>query len=122
MAVFIPIPILRSLALAAILGFVVLGSGVQPARADDAPTFTIVIKDHVFDPSEVTVPVGKRVKLIVENRDSAPEEFESLDLRREKVIAGGATATIWVGPLPAGEYVFVGEFHEDTAHGKLIAK
>lgn len=121
MAVFMPIPILRPIAAAALIS-AVLGFGALPARADDPPTFTIVIENHRFDPAEVTVPAGQRVKLVVENRDPTPEEFESLDLRREKVVAGGAKATVWVGPLPAGEYVFVGEFHEDTAHGKLIAK
>jgi len=38
------------------------------------------------------------------------------------VVSGNSKATLWVGPLPAGEYAFVGEFHEDTAQGKLIAK
>jgi plastocyanin len=93
-----------------------------PAAAEEEPERTIVIKDHRFDPAVVEVPAGVRVKLVIDNQDSTAEEFESHDLRREKVVSGNSKATLWVGPLPAGEYAFVGEFHEDTAQGKLIAK
>jgi plastocyanin len=91
------------------------------AWADD-PTFEITIKDHKFDPAEITVPVGQKIKLVVKNDDASAEEFESKALNREKVIAGKSQATIFVGPLKAGEYKFVGEYHEKTAVGKLIAK
>src|SRR5664279_5222155 len=80
-----------------------------PAQAAD-DQFTIVIQDHRFDPPELVVPAGKKIKLVVENRDATPEEFESHDLNREKVIAGKSTATIWIGPLTPGRYPFVGEF------------
>jgi len=91
------------------------------AHAED-PTFELTIRDHKFTPSELTVPAGKKVKLIVKNEDATPEEFESKKLKREKVIPGKSQATIFVGPLTAGEYPFVGEFHEDTASGKLLVK
>ena len=91
------------------------------ARAE-TPEFTIVITNHRFEPAEVTVPAGKRVKLVIDNHDQTPEEFDSHDLKREKVIAGGSKADVWVGPLKPGTYAFVGEYHEDTAKGKLIAK
>lgn len=99
-----------------------LALGSLPALAADNPERVIVIKDHHFQPAEVKVPVDQRVKLIIDNQDSTPEEFESHDLRREKIVPGGTKATIWVGPLKAGEYHFFGEFHEDTAKGKLIAE
>jgi len=92
-----------------------------PGQAADA-AYTLVISAHRFEPRELTVPAGQRVKLIIDNRDASAEEFESHDLRREKIIPGNTKATVWVGPLPAGEYRFFGEFHEDTAQGKLIAK
>jgi heme/copper-type cytochrome/quinol oxidase subunit 2 len=84
--------------------------------------FMIVIKDHRFQPAELTIPSGKRVKLVVDNQDKTPEEFESHDLRVEKVIPGNTKATIWIGPLKQGKYSFVGEFHEDTAKGTLISE
>jgi plastocyanin len=91
------------------------------AWAED-PTFEITIKDHRFTPSEVSVPSGTKIKLVVKNEDATAEEFESKKLNREKVIAGKSQATIFVGPLKPGEYPFVGEYHEKTAIGKIIAK
>jgi len=93
-----------------------------PVQAADEHERTIVIEGHAFDPAVVEVPAGVRVKLIIDNRDAAAEEFESRDLRREKVIPGKSKASLWVGPLPKGVYGFFGEFHQDTAQGKLIAK
>lgn len=87
-----------------------------------AADYTLVIKNHRFEPSELTVPAGKRVKLVVDNRDSSAEEFESHDLRREKLVPGNSKGVVWVGPLPAGKYHFYGEFHKNTAQGNLIAK
>ena len=92
------------------------------ALAADAPEFNLVIKDHRFDPTELKVPAGQRVKLVVLNQDSTPEEFESHSLNREKVIPGGAKASIFIGPLKAGRYPFFGEFHEKTAKGAVVAE
>lgn len=91
------------------------------AFAADAD-YTIVIKDHRFDPAEITVPAGKKLKLLVENHDATPEEFESHSLKREKVIAGNSSARITIGPLKPGRYKFFGEFNEATAQGAIIAK
>jgi plastocyanin len=88
----------------------------------DTPEFKLVIKDHKFTPAELTIPAGVKVKLIVDNQDATPEEFESHELNREKVIPGNSQAKIFVGPLKAGTYPFFGEFNEATAQGKLIAK
>ena len=82
----------------------------------------LVIKNHRFEPSELKVPAGQRIKLLVHNQDSTPEEFESHDLNREKLIPPGAKATIFVGPLKAGRYVFFGEYNEKTAKGVVIAE
>ena len=68
------------------------------------------------------MPAGKRVKLTVHNQDATPEEFESHSLNREKLIPGGAKATIYIGPLKPGRYDFVGEFNEATAKGVVVAE
>ena len=94
---------------------------VVPAQADDA-VFTLTIKDHQFQPAQIEIPAGQKVKLLVRNQDATPEEFDSHDLNREKVIAGGQEATIFIGPLSPGSYSFMGEFHAQTAQGKVIAK
>ncbi len=91
------------------------------ASADDAQA-TLIIKDHRFIPTELSVPAGKKVKLVIDNQDATPEEFESHDLNREKVIPGKNKATIWIGPLKPGSYAFVGEYHEATAQGRIIVK
>ncbi len=85
----------------------------------EIPIFTIEIRDHLFYPSELTVPANIKIKLIVVNQDSTPEEFESYELNREKVIMGGAKATIFIGPLLPGTYPFFGEFNPKTAQGLL---
>ena len=94
---------------------------VPQARAED-PSFTLVIKDHKFEPAQIEVPAGQKIQLLVKNMDATAEEFDSSDLKREKVIAPGKEAIIYVGPLKAGTYRFVGEYHEATAKGVLIAK
>ena len=96
-----------------------LSSG-NAAAADDS--FTLVIKDHRFEPSRLEVPAGKKLKLVVKNLDPTPEEFESHDLKREKIIPGNGQATINIGPLKPGTYKFVGEHHESTAQGQIVAK
>lgn len=83
---------------------------------------TLVIRNHRFEPSEVRVPAGKKIKLLVQNQDATPEEFESHELNREKVIAPGTKATIFVGPLRPGRYPFFGEFNEKTARGAIVAE
>ena len=84
--------------------------------------YTLVIKDHRFQPSELSVPAGSKIKLLIENRDDTPEEFESYSLNREKVIAGKGKATLYIGPLDAGRYPFFGEFNEATAQGVIVAE
>jgi len=90
--------------------------------AQSPEAFTLTIKDYRFTPAELSVPAGKKFKLIVDNQDSTPEEFESKQLRVEKVIPGKRKATLNLGPLKPGSYPFVGEFHEATAKGTLHAK
>lgn len=82
----------------------------------------LAIRDHKFDPAELTVPAGAKVKLLIENQDTTPEEFESHELKREKIVVGKGTITVYLGPLDAGRYPFFGDFHQETAQGVLVAK
>lgn len=88
----------------------------------DEPTAELTIRDHRFHPEMLTVRAGVRIRLVIENTDPTPEEFESQDLNREKVIPGKSRATLFIGPLDPGIYPFVGEFHEKTAKGSIVAK
>lgn len=86
------------------------------------PVVEIEIRDHLFYPPEIEVPADTKVKLLVKNLDPTPEEFESYELNREKVISGNSQAVIFIGPLPPGEYPFFGEFNPKTAQGKVMVK
>ena len=87
-----------------------------------AADYMLTIKDHQFQPAELTIPSGTKIKLLIENQDATPEEFDSYSLNREKVIAGHSTATIYIGPLTPGRYPFSGEFHATTAQGVIVAQ
>ena len=101
---------------------IALAAGLPGASAAADDTYTLTIKDHRFEPAQLEVPAGKKIKLVVINLDATPEEFESHDLKREKVIAGKGQATILLGPLNPGSYKFAGEYHESTAQGQIVAK
>lgn len=94
----------------------------KPAKADDAVEIAVTLKDHKFEPDKIKVPAGKTIKLVVNNKDSTPEEFESKALGIEKIIAPQASGIIRVKPLKAGEYKFFGEYNEETAKGLIIAE
>jgi len=94
------------------------GAGV----AAQEPAYMLVIKDHQFQPTEIEVPAGQKIALLVKNNDTTPEEFESTELRREKVVAGGEQITVYIGPLKPGTYEFFGDFNPKTARGHIIAK
>ena len=89
------------------------------ARAQD---YTVTIKDHRFTPTEIKVPANKRFVITVINDDATPEEFESHPMKVEKVIPGKSKGVVRIGPLKPGRYPFVGEFHEKTAQGVVIAE
>ncbi len=92
---------------------------VAPSYAA-TPEFEIEIRNHLFLPDTLTIPAGVKVKLVIYNRDATPEEFESYELNREKVILGGRKAIVFIGPLAPGEYPFFGEFNPQTALGTIL--
>ena len=90
------------------------------SRADDA-VMVIAIKDGKFVPSEVSVPAGAKMKLIVRNQDKSMSEFESIEFHREKTVGPGQEISVFVGPLDAGSYEFFDDFHPQN-RGHLIVK
>jgi len=85
------------------------------------PGASLTLRDHQFEPSELTVPAGQKIELHITNSGAAPAEFESADLKREKVLPGGRTVTIYVGPLRPGRYEFFDDFHP-SSRGHLVAQ
>ncbi len=88
----------------------------------DEIVVNIEIKNHLFIPDKIEVPKGQIIKLVIHNRDQTPEEFESYELNREKIIMGKSRAIIFIGPLKEGTYPFFGEFNQKTAQGQITAK
>lgn len=91
-------------------------------QADEVLVYTLTARDGRFTPSELHVPAGKRFKIVVHNIGPGPEEFESVSLRKELVLAEGVSRTVVFAPLKPGRYRFFGEFHPDTAKGELIVE
>jgi hypothetical protein len=111
-----PLPFLYALSAAACL---MMASG---ANADAPPAFDLVIRNARFIPERIEVPANTRFRLIIKNEGPGAEEFESIELRKEKVITPGSTAILNFTPLKPGTYRFFGEFHPETAQGLLIAR
>jgi hypothetical protein len=92
-----------------------------PALADDLPSFRLDMKDGVLTPSRLEVPARQRFKIVLSNSGKGPAEFESLPLRKEKVLAPGVTSFVVFQSLSAGEYPFFDEFHAG-ARGVIVAR
>lgn len=106
-----------SLAAASTWGF---GGGVLAADAQTEVALTI--ENHRIQPEEIRVTARTPFVLVIANQDTGPEEFESYDLRIEKVIPAGKTVRLKMPALTPGTYGFVGEYHAQTAKGRIVAE
>lgn len=100
----------------------ILGTSSAFAQNTNEKVLSIQIIDHKFQPAVIEAPVNQKFKLAITNLDSTLEEFESNDLKREKLISGKKKVIINMNALQPGEYKFFGDFHKDTAQGKIIVK
>lgn len=100
----------------------VLALAAGAAVAQELPTFQLEMKGGYFHPSEIVVPANTRFKLVLHNAGPDAEEFESLELKKEKVLAPGATSFVVFAPLKPGSYRFFGEFHPETAQGRIVSR
>ena len=91
------------------------------ARAED-PTFRIEFKDGAVTPLRLEVPANTRLRLELANLGDTPAEFESLELRKEKVIAPQSQTVMVIRTLDPGEYPFFDDFHPGAAPAVLVAK
>jgi heme/copper-type cytochrome/quinol oxidase subunit 2 len=92
------------------------------ARAADLPTFQLDMADGKLNPARIEVPAGQRIKIEISNSGKAAAEFESVQLRKEKVLAPGGKSFVVIAPLTPGEYKFFDDFHQATAQGLIVAK
>lgn len=91
------------------------------AHAVDLPTFKLEMNDGKLNPARIEVPAGKRIKIEVRNVGKGAAEFESMQLRKETVLAPGAESFVVIAPLEPGEYKFFDDFHQQ-AQGVIVAK
>jgi len=112
---------MRIAVLVAVLAAVVGGLS-SPALAADPIEKTLVIENNRFSPEEIRVKANTPFVIVVTNKDKAPEELESKELKIEKVIPPGQTVKVRVRALKPGTYKFVGEYHEKTAQGRIVAE
>ena len=105
--------------LAALAFCAVAASG---ARAADEATFRIEFKDGIVTPRRLEVPANRRIVLELVNSGKTPAEFESRELRKEKVLAPGSSSSLVIRTLDPGEYEFFDDFHPEAPPAVLIAK
>ena len=94
--------------------------GGRPAHGGEE--ITLSIRNNRFVPAEIVIPRDTKVRLLVRNEDATPEEFESYELNREKIVPARGEIVLFIGPLDPGTYPFFGEFHQDTAHGRILVE
>jgi hypothetical protein len=107
------------LALAAAL---VLSAAASPAPAGDDPTFVIEFNDGAMSPRRLEVPADTRIELKLVNKGKTPAEFESLPLRKEKVLAPESESFMVIKGLDPGEYSFFDDFHPEAPPAVLVAR
>ena len=97
-------------------------TGVPARAAEELTIYRLDVRDGVFEPATIEVPAGKRFKIEISNVGKGPIEFESRDLRQEKVLAPGAKSSVVINALKPGTYTFFDEYHMDLPKGKIVAK
>jgi hypothetical protein len=107
--------------LVVILGVASLLAQGKPLLAADEPTFPIEFRDGTVTPARVEVPAKTRFRLELKNSGKTPAEFESNELKKEKVLAPGTTSSLIIRSLDPGEYRFFDDFHQQ-ARGVIVAK
>ena len=91
------------------------------ANAAAVETVQLTLQQHRFMPSEATAPAGERFRIEVTNQDATPSEFESSELRLEKIVPPATKVTMSAGPLKPGTYRFFDDYHPETATGTITA-
>ena len=95
---------------------------IDAVQAQELPTFKLVARDGKWFPEVLAVPANTRFRLEITNQNAGPEEFESKELHKELVLAPGVTRVLVFAPMKPGTYPFFGEFHPQTARGRIVVK
>ncbi|MBE9610924.1 cupredoxin domain-containing protein [Chitinilyticum piscinae] len=96
-------------------------SAMGNTLAADMPTFRIEMNDGKMTPTRIEAPAKTRFRIEVVNKGKTPAEFESLPLRKEKVLAPGVTSSVVVMGASPGEYIYFDDFHPQ-ARGVIVIR
>lgn len=87
------------------------------------PTFYLKVKDHHFVPQELTIPEETRFFINIENQDDRVDEFESYDMKFERIVPPHQTRIVHGGPLHLKRnYEFFDDFHPSETRGRVIVQ
>ncbi|MDD9340238.1 cupredoxin domain-containing protein [Providencia heimbachae] len=97
---------------------------LSPQAVFAAEKFTVELemKNGDLIPRVLEVPAKTIIRIKITNTGTEPAEFESLQLRKEKVLAPGASSVVVIAPLKPGTYSFFDDFHLSHPKGEIIAK
>jgi hypothetical protein len=119
---FLPDMPMRLLKHPVLIAALLLFAALAPVHAEDMPSFNLVIRAGHFIPETLDVPAGTKFRLLIRNEGPGAEEFESIELKKEKVLAPGAQSFLIFQPMKPGTYKFFGDFHPETAQGRIVAR
>jgi len=91
------------------------------SAADPRPEVALTIDKDQFQPSEIKVKANTPFTLVVTNKNAKAAEFESKDLRIEKVVPAGKTVNVLIRALKPGTYAFFDDFNK-AASGRIVAE
>jgi len=109
-----------TLLIAGLVMGVVAVAGAASA-ADPRPEVALTIDKDQFQPSEIKVKANTPFTLVVTNKNAKAAEFESKDLRIEKVVPAGKTVNVLIRALKPGTYAFFDDFNK-AASGRIVAE
>ena len=97
-------------------------SATLVSAADTPPELALTLDQHHFSPEELHVKANTPFILVITNKDKEDEELEVPSLRIEQIVSGGKTLQLRMPTLKPGTYQFIGDFHEKTAKGRIVAE
>lgn len=97
-------------AVAGLVLLLLIGPVAVASAAAGNQAMQLAITSDGFSPAHLTIPAGKRVKVMVHNKTSLPAEVESYDFTVEKVVPGGTHVPVYIGPLKPGKYKLFNDF------------
>lgn len=95
---------------------------VSQAMAAEKYTVKLEMNNGDLIPRVLEVPAKTIIRIEISNTGTEPAEFESTKLRKEKVLAPGASSVVVIAPLKPGTYTFFDDFHLSHPNGEIIAK